>query len=123
MRSVSPVLVVSIDGMAPRHVTRTTMPTLTTLAREGASCFRSQTVRPPWTLPVHTTMFRGIDPASHTITDNTPGEPKTGASSFLKLAREAGQSTAAFLNWLPLDSVLERNATERRFVIDGGLRP
>ncbi len=123
MRSVSPVLVVSIDGMAPRHVTRTTMPTLTTLAREGASCFRSQTVRPPWTLPVHTTMFRGIDPASHTITDNTPGEPKTGASSFLKLAREAGQSTAAFLNWLPLDSVLERNATERRFVIDGGYGP
>ena len=40
MTTVSPVLVVSIDGVAPRHVTRTTMPTLTTLAREGASWCR-----------------------------------------------------------------------------------
>ena len=123
MTTVSPVLVVSIDGVAPRHVTRTTMPTLTTLAREGASCFRSRAVSPPWTLPVHTTMFRGIDPSTHAIVDNTPVEPATDAPSFLKHARDAGRSTAAFLNWLPLDHVLERDAAERRFVIDGGYGP
>lgn len=123
MTTISPVLVVSIDGMAPRHITRSSMPTLTTLAREGASCFRAQTVRPPWTLPVHTSMFRGVDPSSHTIVDNTPTEPKTHAPSFLRHARDAGQSTAVFLNWLPLDHVLERDAAERRFVIDGGYGP
>ncbi len=99
------------------------MPTLTTLAREGASCFRSQAVSPPWTLPVHTTMFRGIGPANHSILDNTPAEPATDSPSFLKHARMAGRSTAVFLNWLPLDHVLERDAAERRFIIDGGYGP
>lgn len=99
------------------------MPTLTALAREGASCFRARAVTPPWTLPVHTTMFRGVAPRTHTICDNTPIEPATDAPSFLKHAREAGRSTAAFLNWLPLDHVIERDAAEERFVIDGGYGP
>lgn len=123
MTTVSPVLVVSIDGVAPRHVSRSTMPTLTTLAREGASCFRARAVCPPWTLPVHTTMFRGIDPSTHGIVDNTPTEPATDAPTFLKHARDHGRSTAAFINWLPLDHVIERDAAESRFVIDGGYGP
>ncbi|MEM8706881.1 MAG: TauD/TfdA family dioxygenase [Actinomycetota bacterium] len=116
----SPVLVVSIDGVAPRHVTRTTMPSLTTLAREGASCFAARTVEPPWTLPVHTTMFRGIDPASHGLGDNTPAELTSDAPSFLAAGRAAGRNTAMFVNWLPFDAVLERDCAEHRFVIDGG---
>jgi len=123
MTALSPVLVVSIDGVAPRHVTRATMPTLTGLASEGASCFRARTVSPPWTLPVHTTMFRGVEPKVHGLMDNTPGEPAGDTPSFLKAARNAGLSTAAFVNWLPLDSVIERDAAERRFVIDGGYGP
>ena len=119
----SPVLVVSIDGLAPRHVSRATMPTLTSLAAEGASTFRARTVTPPWTLPVHTTMFRGVDPRHHGVLDNTPTEPRGDTPSFLRAARDAGLSTAAFLNWLPLDAVLEPDAVEQRFVIDGGYGP
>ena len=118
-----PTLVVSIDGVAPRHITRTTMPTLTTLALEGASCFTARTVSPPWTLPVHTSIFRGIDPATHGLSDNTPAPLASEAPSFLKHARAAGQTTAAFVNWLPLDAVLERDAAEHRHVIDGGYGP
>ena len=123
MTTVSPVLVVSIDGLAPRHISPATLPTLTGLAGEGASCFRARTVTPPWTLPVHTTMFRGVDPADHGLLDNTPRPPQTDAPSFLKAARAAGLSTAAFINWLPLDAALEPDAAERRFVIDGGYGP
>ena len=112
----SPVLVVSIDGVAPRHITRTTMPTLTTLARQGASCFRSNTVEPPWTLPVHTSMLRGIDPSTHGLATNTPGPLTTSAPSFLKAARDAGRTTSMFVNWLPLDHVIERDAAEQRWV-------
>ena len=119
----SPVLVVSIDGVAPRHVTRATMPTLTTLAREGASCFGARAVEPPWTLPVHTTMFRGIDPATHGVLDNTPIPLNSDAPSFLKAGRAAGRTTAMFVNWAPFDAVIERDAAEHRFVIDGGYDP
>ena len=81
------------------------MPALTTLARQGASCFVSQAVQPPWTLPVHTTMFRGIDPSTHGILDNTPIPLGSDAPSFLKAGREAVRSTAMFVNWLPFDAV------------------
>lgn len=120
MDARSPVLVVSIDGVAPRHVTRTSMPTLTTLARQGASCFQARTVQPPWTLPAHTTMFRGIDPAQHGIFDNTPRPLTEHAASFLKAGRSEGRRTAMFVNWAPFDAVIERDAAEHRFVIDGG---
>ena len=118
--SRSPVLVVSIDGLAPRHITRATVPALATLALEGASCFRARTVTPPWTLPVHTSMFRGVDPATHGLFDNTPAPLCTDSPSFLKAAREAGCSTAMFLSWLPFDTVMEPGAADQRFVIDSG---
>ena len=117
------VLVVLIDGLAPRYITRAAMPALTTLALEGASCFTARTVTPPVTLPVHTSLLRGVDPATHGLYDNTPAPLRTDAPSFLRAARVAGRSTAMFVNWLPLDAVIERNAAESRFVIDGGYDP
>ena len=114
------VLVVSIDGMAPRHITRAAMPALTALALEGASCFTARTVTPPWTLPVHASMLRGVDPSAHGLRDNTPEPLRSEAPSFLKTARDAGLRTAAFTSWLPLDGLIERDAAEQRFVIDGG---
>ena len=117
------MLVVSIDGLAPRHITRVTMPALTTLALEGASCFTARTVTPPWTLPIHTSMLRGVDPAAHGLSGNTPAPLRSDAPSFLKVAREAECSTAMFVNWLPLDAVIERDAATQRFVIDGGYDP
>ena len=117
------MLVVSIDGLAPRCITRTTMPALTTLALEGASCFTARTVTPPLTLPVHTSMLRGVDPSTHGLLDNTPALLRTDAPSFLQAARDAGRLTAMFVNWLPLDAVIERGAAEQRFVIDGGYDP
>ncbi|WP_420446908.1 alkaline phosphatase family protein [Candidatus Poriferisodalis sp.] len=63
------------------------MPALTTLALEGASCFNARTVTPPWTLPVHASIFRGVDPAAHGLTDNTLAPLRTDASSFLSAAR------------------------------------
>ena len=118
--SRSPVLVVSIDGLAPRHISRATMPTLTTLAREGASCFSARTLTPPETLPVHTSIFRGVDPDTHGLCDNAPAPLRSDAPSFLGAARAAGCSTAMFVSWLPFDSVIEPDAASQRFVIDSG---
>ncbi len=118
--SPSPVLVVSIDGLAARRISRATMPALTTLALEGASCFRARTLTPPGTLPVHTSIFRGVDPATHGLFDNTPVPLRSDAPSFLGAARRAGLSTAMFVSWLPFDSVIEPDAASQRFVIDSG---
>ncbi len=114
---------VSIDGLAPRHITRTTMPALTTLALEGGSCFTARTVTPSWTLPIHASMLRGVDPARHGLVDNTPAPLTTDAPTFLKVGRDGGRSTAMFVNWLPLDGLVERDAVDLRFVIDGGYGP
>lgn len=73
------MLVVSIDGLAPRHITRTTMPTL---ALEGASCSTARTVTPPLTLPAHTSMLRGVDPAAHGVIDNTSATLRTDAGEW-----------------------------------------
>ena len=118
--SPSPVLVVSIDGLAPRHISRAAMPTLTTLALEGASCFRGRTLNPPSTLPVHTSMFRGAAPDTHGLIDNRPFPLRSDAPSFLAEARKAGRSTALFVSWLPFDVVIGFDAANQRFVIDSG---
>ncbi len=118
-----PSVVVSIDGLAPRHITRTTMPALTTLALEGASCFSARTVTPPLTLPAHTSMLRGVGPATHGVIENLSAGLRTDAPTFLKAARGAGRSTAACISWLPLDDVIECGAVTQRFVIDGGYDP
>ena len=85
------VLVISIDGLAPRFITPATMPTSAALARSGAvRCFTARTVVPPLTVPAHASMFRGVEPAIHGLVDNTPLPPGCDAPSFLAAAVPAG---------------------------------
>ena len=53
-------------------------------------------------------MFRGIDPVTHGVLDNTPIPLNSGAPSFLKAGRAAGRTTAMFVNWAPFDAVIDR---------------
>ena len=114
------VLVVSIDGVAPRFVTRSSMPHLCRLAQSGASCFDARTVTPSITLPAHASMLRGVPPAVHGILDNTPIDLAGVAPSFLRVARAAGRYTAALLNWRPIDTLVERDALDERWFLDRG---
>ena len=77
------VLLISIDGLAPRFITPATMPNLCALARSGASCFTARTVVPPLTVPAHASMFRGVEPAIHGLVDNTPLPPGCDAPGAL----------------------------------------
>lgn len=120
---VERVLVVSIDGLAPRAITRDRMPNLCALARSGTSCFTARTVVPPITVPAHASMFHGIDPAAHGLVDNTRLRPGGGSHSFLAAARSAGRTTASVLCWLPLDELVEPDATDHRVAVDSGYDP
>ena len=118
--STPKILVVSIDGVAPRFVTPASMPFLCDLARQGASCFAARTVYPSITLPAHTSLLRGIDPAVHGLTDNTPGPLDEAWPTFLLAARQAGLRTAALLNWSQVNGIVEEDALDVRYFLNGG---
>lgn len=120
---VERVLVVSVDGLAPRAITRARMPHLCALSRSGASCHTARTVVPPITVPAHASMIHGVDPAAHGLVDNTRLRPRGGSRSFLAAARSAGRTTASVLCWLPLDDLVEPDATDHRVTVDGGYDP
>ena len=117
------VLVVSIDGLAPRVITPTTMPNLCGLALAGASCFEGRTVEPPVTVPAHASMFHGVEPTVHHLVDNTRRRPGGPSRSFLAVAHAAGRSTASVLCWLPLDELIEPDAADHRVALDSGYDP
>ena len=117
------VLVISIDGLAPRFVTPGTMPNLCALARSGASCFTARTVVPPLTVPAHASMFRGVDPAIHGLVDNTPLAPRGDAPSFLAAARAGGLATASVICWPPMELLVEPHASQYRVSLDSGYDP
>jgi gamma-butyrobetaine dioxygenase len=118
-----PVVLVSIDGVAPRFVTPERMPRLCGLVREGAGCFTARTVDPPWTRPVHASMLRGVDPATHGLIDNSMAAIATDAPSVLAAARAAGRTTASVNNWMQMDSLIEPDAATYRLFIDSGYDP
>ena len=119
----SRVLMVSIDGVAPRAITGSTMPRLVDLARRGAACWSARTVVPSVTLPAHTSMLRGVDPTVHGIVDNDATETSCDAPSILRHARAQGLRTAAVYAWTPMNATIESNATTERIVFDSGYDP
>ena len=117
------VLVVSIDGLAPRVITPATMPNLCRLALAGGACFDARTVEPPLTVPAHASMVHGVEPSVHRLLDNARRRPDGPSRSFLAAARAAGRTTASVLCWLPLDELVEPDATDHRVTLDSGYDP
>lgn len=61
------VLLVSIDGLAPRVLAETPTPTLDRLASEGRVAESAETVVPSRTLTSHTSMLSGLTPEEHGV--------------------------------------------------------
>jgi hypothetical protein len=61
------VVLISVDGLAPWVMKETETPHLDALAREGTSAARAETVFPSFTLPSHTSMISGVEPATHGV--------------------------------------------------------
>ena len=99
MPSRERVLVISVDGLAPRWISPERTPRLCRLAQQGAASFTARTVEPPVTLPAHASMLRGVGPEDHGVRDNTPRPLDDVAPSFLQVARTAGLDTVAMATW------------------------
>ena len=101
------VVVVSIDGLRPDAIARFDAPTLQRLVREGAHTLDARTILPAKTLPSHTSMLTGVEPAVHGVTwnsDRTDEHDESDAPATLAvptvfaLASDAGLRTAAFFS-------------------------
>lgn len=117
------VLLVSIDGLAPRAITRGTMPNLCALARAGAGCFTARTVEPPITVPAHASMLRGVPTDVHGLVDNARVPAAAGTRSVFAVAADSGRRTASMVCWPPLDDLIEPDASHVRLSTDSGYDP
>lgn len=117
------VLLVSIDGLAPRAITRVTMPNLCSLARAGAGCFTARTIEPPITVPAHASMLRGVPADVHGLVDNTRVPAAAGTRSVFAVAADSGRRTASVVCWPPLDDLIEPDASQVRVSSDSGYDP
>lgn len=117
------VVLVTIDGLAPRFAGPERTPALWRLARSGAACFEARTVAPPLTVPVHASILRGVDPDTHGLHDNTLGATPSAAPSVFSCARQAGLGAAAVTSWTRLDDLIEADALSHRLAIDSGYDP
>lgn len=95
---VAHVVVVSIDGLRPDMALRASMPTLRALMAAGAFTFWAKTTALSVTLPSHTSMLTGFEPAKHGVDWNRDlplREPVYPAKpTVLELATRAGLVTA-----------------------------
>jgi len=107
------VLFVGLDGgdwqLLDGYMADGTMPTLAALARQGRSGVL-QTIQPPLSPLVWTTMMTGVSPLEHRVLDFTRWNPDTGAREPIgsgerrvpavwNMASAAGKSVAVFGLW------------------------
>jgi predicted AlkP superfamily pyrophosphatase or phosphodiesterase len=95
----SKVLVVVFDGCRPDALAQAHTPTVDQLWHTGAYSWSAQTVAPSVTLPTHTSMWRGVTPEKHGITENVFVPTASAYPSALEIAHRSGLSTAMFTCW------------------------
>ena len=96
------VVVISVDGLRPDAIERFSPPSIVRLARQGAASLTAQTIVPSQTLPSHTSMLTGTEPAAHGITWNTDLTVVRGREmpvpTIFGIAKQSGLTTAAFFS-------------------------
>ncbi len=98
------VVLVSVDGLAPRVVASSETPTLDRWAEQGAAALDARTVVPSITMTAHATMLTGVGPDAHGVRWNRyqpwsriPGPTLFGrcAAAGMRCALVAGKTKFA----------------------------
>ncbi|MBN1964425.1 MAG: alkaline phosphatase family protein, partial [Anaerolineae bacterium] len=95
----SHVILVVFDGCRPDGLAQAHTPTLDTLWQTGTYTWTARSVAPSYTLPTHTSMFRGVSPRAHGVNGNTFQASASAFPSIFDLAHQAGLHTAMFYSW------------------------
>jgi len=93
------VFIISIDGGSPAVINRSQMPVLQKLVKQGACTWTAQTIKPPITLPSHTSMLTGVQMEKHQVLWNSwvPTNGVVRVPTVFAAAKQAGFSTAMFV--------------------------
>jgi predicted AlkP superfamily pyrophosphatase or phosphodiesterase len=93
------VVVISIDGLRPDAIEAAGAANLQRMMREGAYSLHARTIEPSRTLPSHTSMITGVQPAVHGITWNderVAAQGRVRVATMFDMADSAHLHTAAF---------------------------
>ncbi len=123
MTQAETVILVSIDGMRPDALTQATTPTIDNLIARGAHTLAAQTVMPSVTLPSHTSMFRGVTPERHGITDNVWVPMARPVPSIVDLVALSNRAAASFHCWEPLRDLSMAGALDFSYCINYSTNP
>ncbi len=93
------LLHIVIDSCRPDALEQATTPHLDSLWQTGAYSWRSQSVMPSISLPCHTSMFRGVSPQAHGITENIYQPSAGNFPSVIDIAYQHGLHSAMFTSW------------------------
>jgi predicted AlkP superfamily pyrophosphatase or phosphodiesterase len=107
-RVTNHVLIISVDGLRPDAIEQFGATTIQRLMREGSYAPDAQTILPSTTLPSHTSMLTGVDPAVHGVTWNSDETRERGhvkVPTVFGLARASGLTTAAFFGKSKLNHI------------------
>jgi hypothetical protein len=101
------VVVISIDGLRPDAIEPFGATEMLRLMREGRYSLQAQTVLPSYTIPAHTSLVTGAEPAVHGVTWNDRTsvlmallswtDRRRQVPTIFEFAREAGLSSAAVM--------------------------
>jgi predicted AlkP superfamily pyrophosphatase or phosphodiesterase len=114
------VVLFSVDGMRPDGMQRADTPTMDRLMAHGASTLTAQTVMPSVTLPCHTSMFRGVTPERHGITDNVWVPMARPVPSIIDLVALSNRAATSFYCWEPLRDLSMAGALDYSYYINYG---
>ncbi|HYW10332.1 MAG TPA: alkaline phosphatase family protein [Longimicrobium sp.] len=93
------VVVISIDGLRPDAIEASGARNLQRMMEEGAYSLQARTIQPSRTLPSHTSMITGVQPAVHGITWNdeqVDAQGRVRVATMFDMADSAHLHTAAF---------------------------
>lgn len=112
------VILFSIDGMRPDAMQQATTPHIDQLIADGAHTLKAQTVMPSVTLPCHTSMFRGVTPERHGITDNIWIPMARPVPSIIELIALSNRAAASFYCWEPLRDLAMPGALDYSYYLN-----
>jgi predicted AlkP superfamily pyrophosphatase or phosphodiesterase len=112
------VILFSIDGMRPDGMVQATTPTLDRLLAAGAHTLSARTIMPSVTLPCHTSMFRGVTPERHGITDNIWIPMARPVPSIFDLVALSNRAATSFYSWEPLRDLASAGSLDFNYYIN-----
>ncbi len=120
---ISKTLLVIFDGCRPDALAQAHTPHVDRLWQNGAYTWGAQSVVPSYTLPAHMSMFRGVTPERHGVTDNVFQPSAVAYPSFVDIAHQHRRHTAMFYSWEQLRDLSAHGSLTVSYCRDGAVTP